>query len=221
QMSDAVGGVSVCVATPINDPYTGLNLPAGQQTIVGQTALEFLRTRHGVGDGSDLGRISNQQVFLSALERKVTTGGVLSNPIQLYSLAKAAVSNMSLSDSLTNPATLVSIGVALKSVGLPNMVFLQYPATGDPANPNRVIPLASAANQLDSALVADQPIQLSGTVGRAAVVAPPTTPAAPATSAPAPAPSAAPSSSAPGAVVLPPSVTGQTAAENTCSKGNG
>ncbi|MDQ1577394.1 MAG: hypothetical protein QOE21_81 [Microbacteriaceae bacterium] len=221
QMSDAVGGVSVCVATPINDPYTGLNLPAGQQTIVGQTALEFLRTRHGVGDGSDLGRISNQQVFLSALERKVTTGGVLSNPIQLYSLAKAAVSNMTLSDSLTNPATLVSIGVALKSVGLPNMVFLQYPATGDPANPNRVIPLASAANQLDSALVADQPIQLSGTVGRAAVVAPPTTPAAPSTSAPAPAPSAAPSSSAPGAVVLPPSVTGQTAAENTCSKGNG
>lgn len=221
QMSDAVGGVSVCVATPIKDPYTGLNLPAGQQNIVGQTALEFLRTRHGVADGSDLGRISNQQVFLSALERKVTTGGVLSNPIQLFSLAKVAANSMTLSDSLTNPATLVSIAVAMKSVGLPNMVFLQYPATGDPANPNRVIPLASAANQLDSALVADQPIQLSGTVGRAAVVAPPTTPVAPATGAAAPAPSAAPSSSTPGAVVLPPSVTGQTAAENTCSKGNG
>jgi LCP family protein required for cell wall assembly len=217
QMSDAIGGVSVCVATPIDDPYTGLNLPAGQQTIVGQTALEFLRTRHGVGDGSDLGRISNQQVFMSALERKVTSGGVLSNPIQLYSLAKAAASNMTLSDSLTNPATLVSIAVALKGVGLSNMVFLQYPATGDPSDPNRVIPLASAATELNNALVADQPIQLSGTVGRAAVVAPPT--AAPATGAPTASPS--PSAAAPGtAVVLPPSVTGQTAAEDTCSKGN-
>jgi LCP family protein required for cell wall assembly len=218
QMSDAIGGVSVCIATPIDDPYTGLNLPAGQQTIVGQTALEFLRTRHGVGDGSDLGRISNQQVFLSALERKVTSGGVLSNPIQLYSLAKAAASNMTLSDSLTNPATLVSIAVALKGVGLSNMVFLQYPATGDPADPNRVIPLASAATELDNALVADQPIQLSGTVGRAAVVAPPT--AAPATgtatASPSPAAPAAPGTT----VVLPPSVTGQTAAEDTCSKGN-
>jgi LCP family protein required for cell wall assembly len=226
QMSDAVGGVSVCIATPIKDPYTGLNLPAGEQNIVGQTALEFLRTRHGVGDGSDLGRISNQQVFLSALERKVTTGGVLANPIQLYSLAKAAVSNMTLSDSLTDPATLVSIGVALKSVGLPNMVFLQYPATGDPTDPNRVIPLASAAAELDNALVADQPIQLSGTVGRAAVVAAPTAPAAPAAPATgaasaspstAAAPAPAPASNA---VVLPPSVTGQTAAEDTCSKGN-
>jgi LCP family protein required for cell wall assembly len=220
QMSDAVGGVSVCIATPINDPYTGLNLPAGEQNIVGQTALEFLRTRHGVGDGSDLGRISNQQVFLSALERKVTTGGVLSNPIQLYSLAKAAVSNMTLSDSLTNPATLVSIGVALKSVGLSNMVFLQYPATGDPADPNRVIPLASAATQLDNALVADQPIQLSGTVGRAAVVAPPTAAPAPATGTPSASPSPAAAAPASNAVVLPPSVTGQTAAEDTCSKGN-
>jgi LCP family protein required for cell wall assembly len=221
QMSDAIGGVSVCIATPIVDPYTGLNLPAGEQTIVGQTALEFLRTRHGVGDGSDLGRISNQQVFMSALERKVTSGGVLSNPIQLYSLAKAAASNMTLSDSLTNPATLVSIAVAMKSIGLPNMVFLQYPATGDPSDPNRVIPLASAASQLDSALVADQPIQLSGAVGRAAVVAPPTAAPAPATgtgtATASPSPAAAPASNT---VVLPPSVTGQTAAEDTCSKGN-
>ncbi len=217
-MSNAVGGVDVCIATPIKDPYTGLNLPAGTQTIEGDTALAFLRTRHGVADGSDLGRISNQQVFMSALARKVTSAGVLSNPIQLYGLAKAAVSSLTLSDTLTNPTTMVSMGLALKSVGLQNMVFLQYPTASDPSNPNRVVPITSAAAVLNGALVNDQPVTLTGKVGRAAVddpnaPAPPST--APATAPPATDP--APSSSA---VALPSQVTGQTAAQQTCTKGN-
>lgn len=223
-MSDAIGGVDVCVATAIKDPYTGLNLPAGTQNIVGSTALAFLRTRHGVADGSDLGRISNQQVFMSALARKVTSGGVLSNPIQLYSLAKAAVKNMQLSDTLTNPTTMVEIGLAIKTIGLGNMVFLQYPTASDPSNPNRVVPISSAARILNAALVADQPIQLSGKVGRAAVedpnavVPPVTSPTGAPTGTPAATDTAAPPANA--AVVLPSSITGQTAAQQTCSKGN-
>jgi anionic cell wall polymer biosynthesis LytR-Cps2A-Psr (LCP) family protein len=214
----------VCLATPGVDPYTNpaLNLPAGNQTLVGAEALSFLRSRHGVGDGSDLGRISNQQVFMSALTRKIVSGGVLSNPFDLYPLAKAAVSNMQLSDTLTNPTTLVQIGLALKDVGLQNMVFLQYPAVSDPDDPNRVIPDESAADILDAALVADQPVVLSGSPGRAAELAPGQTatptatpaPSAGSTTTPAPAASSSP------AVTLPSSVTGQTAAETTCTKGN-
>jgi LCP family protein required for cell wall assembly len=217
-MSDAVGGVSVCIATPVKDKYTGLNLAAGNHTLVGAQALAFLRTRHGVDDASDLARISNQQVFLSALARKVTSGGVLSNPITLYSLAQAAVNNMNLSDRLANPTTLVSIGLALKDVGLGNMVFLQYPTTSDPANPNRVVEQTSAANILNAALIADHPIQLTGAPGRAAEVATgtPTT----ATTPPAVAGSA-PGTVGSDTVALPSSVTGQTAAEQTCTKGNG
>jgi LCP family protein required for cell wall assembly len=223
-MSDAVGGVSVCLATPIKDKYTGLNLAAGNQTLVGAQALAFLRTRHGVSDGSDLARISNQQVFLSALARTVTSGGVLSNPLTLYSLAQAAVKNMSLSDQLQQPTTLVSIAIALKDVGLGNMVFLQYPTVSDPANPNRVVEQTSAANILNAALIADQPIQLTGTTGRAAEVAPGTATTAPpaaATSAPSAAAGSAPSTASGDTVSLPSSVTGQTAAQQTCTKGNG
>jgi LCP family protein required for cell wall assembly len=227
-MSNAVGGVTVCLATPVIDKYTtpALNLPAGQQTLVGATALSFLRSRHGVGDGSDLGRISNQQVFMSALARKIVSGGVLSNPFDMYPLAKAAVSNMTLSDTLTNPTTLVQIGLALKDVGLQNMVFLQYPAISDPEDPNRVIPDEAAASVLNDALVADQPVTLSGAPGRAAVLETPApTPGAtaPATTAPTPAataPATGTSTSSSGAVVLPSSITGQTAAETTCTKGN-
>jgi LCP family protein required for cell wall assembly len=230
-MSNSVGGVTVCVASAIHDPYVGLNLPAGTVTLQGADALAFVRSRHGVGDGSDLGRISNQQVFLSALARKLTSAGVLSNPVQLYSIAKAAASSMTLSDGLSNPTTMVAIALALKDVGLSNMVFLQYPTSSDPDNPNRVIPIPSSAVILNSALVADQPVQLTGKVGRAAELDPNAT----ASAIPTPTPSVTtkagakstatptPSVSAPTtpAVVLPSTITGQTADQQTCSKSSG
>ena len=219
-MSNAVGGVTVCLATPVVDPYTGLNLAAGQQTLVGADALAFVRTRHGIGNGGDLSRISNQQLFLSALMRKISSAGELNNPLTLFSLAHAAVSNMQLSDTLTQPTTMVAIALALKNLSLKNIVFLQYPSRTDPDNPNRVVPDVTPANILNAALVADQQVQLTGTVGAATVVSPAAPTTAPSTS---PTPSAsAPSATDPPAVVvaLPSSVTGQNASEQTCTKGN-
>ncbi|MCU1477024.1 MAG: lytR [Subtercola sp.] len=232
-MSNAVGGVSVCIATPVTDPYTGLDLAAGQQTLVGDQALAFVRSRHGVGDGSDLGRISNQQVFLSALMRKITSAGVLANPIALFSLANAAVSNMKFSTTLQDPTAMVAIALALKNVSLSNLVFVQYPVVADPADPNRVIPDVSAADTLNTALQNDTPITLTGGVGRAAEADPAST------ATPAPTDSAAPTDGATGSptdtaaptdgatptptptsVALPTNVSGQTAAEQTCTVGN-
>jgi LCP family protein required for cell wall assembly len=214
-MSDAIGGVTVCLATPVKDNHTNppLDLPAGNQTLVGGMAQSFLRTRYGVGDGSDLGRISNQQVFMSALFRKIQTDGVLQNPVKLYGLASAALHNITPTDTLTNPMTLVSIALALKNVGSANTVFLQYPTVADPTDINRVIPDASAASILNAALVADKPVKLTGPTGGGAVLAPTTSPAAPGS------PSPAPSATSPSvAQDLPSSVTGQTAAEETCTK---
>ncbi|KFF58900.1 LytR family transcriptional regulator [Cryobacterium sp. MLB-32] len=232
-MSDAVGGVTVCVASPIDDVYTNppLHLAAGQHDIVGDEALSFLRSRHGVGDGSDLGRISNQQVFMAALARKVESGGVLANPITLFSLAKAATTNMVLSDTLTNPTTLAQIGLALKDTGLVNMTFLQYPTVADPRDANRVVPQAAGAEILNAALVGDKALHLSGAPGRAAVEAAPASadPAVPDTAAPTATatptatsadPSASASPGSAGEAVLPATITGQTAAQNTCSKGS-
>ncbi|MDN4615165.1 LCP family protein [Leifsonia sp. F6_8S_P_1B] len=241
-MSNAVGGVTVCLASPVKDDYTNppLDLQAGQQELVGDTALSFLRSRHGVGDGSDLGRISNQQVFLSALARKIVSGGVLSNPVQLYALAKAAVANVTPSESLSNPTTLVQIAMAVKDTGLDNMVFVQYPTVEDPDDVNRVVVQSDAADALNEALVNDQPVRLTGTTGVASedptATATPTpgstdgggtdaatpdsgAPAAPGTEQPA-APGATPTPTGTGAVDLPSTITGQTAAQQTCTKGN-
>lgn len=233
-MSNAIGGVTVCLASAVTDPYVGLDLPAGQQTLVGAQALAFVRSRHGVGDGSDLGRISDQQLFLSALLRKATSAGVLSNPLSLYGLAKSATTNIQLSDALDSPTTLVSIALALKSVPLADFVFVQYPSMTDPDDVNRVVPEPAGVAALQQALASDVPIQLTGTTGSATEAAPtsaatpapssptPTSPATP-TSTPASTQPAAPTATtapSPTAVALPSDVTGQTAAEQTCTKGN-
>jgi LCP family protein required for cell wall assembly len=231
-MSNAVGGVPVCVAGDIKDPYTGLDVKAGQNTLLGQQALAFLRTRHGVGDGSDLGRISNQQVFLSSLVRTIKSADTLANPVKVYGLAKAATSSMTLSESLNNVGTIASMAVALKNVDLNKVVFVQYPNHYVEGG-GGVEPTTSAANALFTALKNDQSIALTGDAGVGSTVDPnapatqaPTAPAAPATGTPGAPATDAPATGTPtdgstdaGATVdLPSNVHGQTAGEYTCSK---
>ena len=142
QLSTAVGGVEVCINEPIVDPWSGLNLPeAGYHTLEGGQALAFLRTRKGVGDGSDLARISSQQVYMSALVRTLQADGVLNDVTRLYSIAQVAAQNMVLSSSLGSLDVMVSMARALRNIPNENIVFIQYPVLDAPADyPGKVIP---------------------------------------------------------------------------------
>ena len=221
EITNAVGGVDVCIANGIKDRYTGIDWPAGTRNIQGLEALQFLRTRHGVGDGGDLGRISNQQQYMSRLARKVVSDEVLTNPATLYKLASVAVDNITPSESLTNPTKLVQIALALKDVPFEDIVFLQYPTNTDPSDANKVVPNYDAAEALFAALEANQQLVLTGETsqGDGTIVQEPETPVEttdpvdPAT----PTETAAPD---PTVAELPSSIAGQTAAEETCSNGN-
>ncbi len=220
-ITDAIGGVDICIGNGgIRDVYTGIDWPAGMRTVTGIDALEFLRTRHGLVNGSDLARISNQQQYMSRLARKLVSENVLSNPATLLKLASTAVQNVTPSQSLTNPITLVQIALAVKSVPFDQIVFVQYPVFDDPSNPNRVVPDYKSAKALWAALAANQPISLTSNPNNSGgvVVQSP----AP-TTAPAPAPTAtagatpAPSQTA---VALPSNIPGVDANQQTCSAGN-
>ncbi|ANJ25614.1 LCP family protein [Agromyces aureus] len=219
-LAEAVGGVDVCIAEQIDDDYTGVHLEPGTQTLSGMESLQFLRVRHGVGDGSDLGRISNQQVYMSALMRKLQADGTLGDPVRLYSMAKAILANMSLSSALQNPTVLVSIARAVQEIDLSKVAFVQFP-TAYTSDQSAVEPTESAA-LVNAALQADQPIVLDpastdesefGTGGD------------PATSAP-PGPEAAEggtgetTETTPPAGAMPTDVTGQPANEVRCSTAN-
>jgi anionic cell wall polymer biosynthesis LytR-Cps2A-Psr (LCP) family protein len=190
EMSNAVGGVEVCVAKDIKDQYTFLDLKKGKHVLQGLEALQFLRTRHGVGDGSDLSRISNQQVFLTSLIRKVRSDGVLTNPVRLYSLANAAVRNMTLSSSLADLGTMVAIAGALKDIPLEKITFLQVPSRGGLPAPysGRVMPIYEKADIIFEKIATDQPLLIAkAQPGSGAVVptpAPTTTPKPTATPSP-------------------------------------
>lgn len=240
QLSSAVGGVDVCIDAPIRDRYTGLNLPtAGTHTLVGDTALAFLRTRHGVGDGSDLGRISNQQVYLSSLMRKVQNEGVLTDFTKLYGIAQVATSTMQLSSSLASLDTMVSMAQALRSIPTENIVFVQYPNRYGTAEPylGKVQPLTRQADELFDRIRNDEPFTLEegntgvgSTTNPNAPVAEPTPEPTPTESRPPkngkvepePEPTVEPTepaTPAPPAEVLE-GVPGQTAADYTCSVAN-
>lgn len=161
EMSNAVGGVEVCVANEIADEYVGLFLQPGTHSLQGADALKFLRSRHGVGDGSDLARISNQQVFLSALIRTLKASDTLTNPAKVYGVARAVTSNMVLSDTLTID-TIVAMAVALANIPLENIVFAQLPVA-DSWYAGKVEPLQPDAEQLWQLLAADQPLQVQAT----------------------------------------------------------
>jgi LCP family protein required for cell wall assembly len=207
-MSNAVGGVPVCVSGPIDDKYTGLNLPAaGTYTLSGSEALAFLRSRHGVGDGSDLGRISSQQVYLSALVRKLKSTDVFANPTQLYTIASAATSSMQLSTSLDHLDTMFQIAQALKNIPLNRVQFVQYPGTTGVGGvyQGKVAPVQSAANDLMALIKADKPFTLAPTNEDRGSIQNPN----------APQPTSTPNDS--GVAVLD-GVVGQSAADYTCSK---
>jgi LCP family protein required for cell wall assembly len=85
---DAVGGVTVCPTTPINDPLAGIDLPAGCQKLNGRNALGYVRSRDT--PRADLDRMINQRQFVSALLHRAASPAVWLNPRRWYSVPHAA-----------------------------------------------------------------------------------------------------------------------------------
>ncbi|MEV4148905.1 LCP family protein [Amycolatopsis sp. NPDC049691] len=87
-LSQAVGGVEVCLKAPVHDSYSGADFPAGPQTLSGAQALAFVRQRHGLANG-DLDRIARQQAFLSGMAKKVLSAGTFTDVSKLNALVDA------------------------------------------------------------------------------------------------------------------------------------
>jgi LCP family protein required for cell wall assembly len=84
-ITQAIGGVDVCLNANVKDSYSGANFRAGPQTLAGVDALAFVRQRHGLPRG-DLDRVVRQQVFMASLARKMLSAGTLTDPTKLNGL---------------------------------------------------------------------------------------------------------------------------------------
>lgn len=89
EITDALGGVPVCLNTAVRETRSGIDLPAGPQLVRGADALAFVRQRHGLDDG-DLDRIGRQQAFLAGLTSTVASSATMRDPARLQRLVRAA-----------------------------------------------------------------------------------------------------------------------------------
>lgn len=163
KLINTLGGVEITTNKAINDKDSHLNLKAGTHQLTGEQALGLVRTRHGVGDGSDLGRIQLQQAFIKALINQVKDVGVFSNPKKLYDLANDATSAITTDSDLNDVKSLAGFAGGLKGIGAGDMKMVTMPVQYDPADLNRVLPLEKADQQVWDALKADKPIPKSAT----------------------------------------------------------
>ncbi|MFF7190837.1 LCP family protein [Streptomyces sp. NPDC008222] len=181
KMSDAVGGVSVCVSDNVYDTYSHLKLSKGAHTLKGVAALEFVRSRHGFGDGSDLGRTVSQHIFLSAMMRKFKSAGTLIDPTAVYGLADAATKALTVDDGLGSVKKLIGLASDVNKVPTKRMTFTTMQTAPDPANRDRVV-VGQGAKPLFAAIANDQSLTTgSGAKSTAAsATAPATAPTVPA-----------------------------------------
>ncbi|MFC8424328.1 LCP family protein [Streptomyces sp. NPDC057236] len=164
---DELGGVEVTTGEDIEDPDSHLDLKAGTHRLDGEQALGLVRTRHGVGDGSDLGRIRLQQAFVKALVRQIGEVGVLTGPKKLYDLADTATEAVTTDSDLGSVNALMSFASGLRNITPDGLHMVTMPVTYDPANANRVLIEKAKARQVWNALENDEPIPGSATEGTA------------------------------------------------------
>lgn len=188
-LTDAVGGVTVCVPPPgINDPhYSGLVLGPGLHNVSGAESLAFVRDRHGLENGTDLNRIRMQQMFVSSLFNKLASAGTLGDPITLYRIVNAVTSNLTVDTGLDSIDAMVGLAGSVQSLKSHYIQFVTVPYSFDPTDQNRVVP-GPGFDQVWADLRQDAPLPGSNAAakfGTAATAAP--SPPAAQTAAPDPA----------------------------------
>ncbi|MFF8946394.1 LCP family protein [Streptomyces sp. NPDC014864] len=163
KLVDELGGVRVTTGKDIDDRESHLKLAAGTHSLDGRQALALVRTRHGVGDGSDLGRIQLQQSFVKALVEQVGHIGLFSDPKRLYDLADTATRSVTTDSDLGSVNSLMSFAEGLKRIQSSDMNMVTMPVQYDSANANRVLIDKPKAKQVWEALRNDRPIPESAT----------------------------------------------------------
>ncbi|MEV7181855.1 LCP family protein [Kitasatospora sp. NPDC093679] len=124
---DALGGVEVCTAKPLKDPYSGLDLPAGTSRLDGAGALKYVRARH-VDGSSDLGRMRRQQRFVAQLLRQATAQDVMLDPARLGTVLDSALKAVKADKGLST-AALLDFASRLKDLSAASADFATVPVS--------------------------------------------------------------------------------------------
>ncbi|MEU0369922.1 LCP family protein [Streptomyces sp. NPDC006283] len=131
-MADAIGGVPVCVEENIHSRTrdgkgSGLKLEKGTTPIKGEQALQWLRTRYGFDDGTDLARAHGQHMYMNSMVRELRKNTKLTDPNKLRKLAEAAIDALTVDKSINTVKDLYDLGTQLKSVPTSRITMTTMP----------------------------------------------------------------------------------------------
>jgi LCP family protein required for cell wall assembly len=171
-VSQAIGGVPVCLRAPVDDPYSGLVLPAGPQTVSGTQALAFVRQRHGLPNG-DLDRIARQQVFLASAANRLLSAGTLTNPFALDRLTGVLARSVTLDSGWD----ILSFATRMQGLSAGSVTFRTIPTGTDQlptpedgqaveVDPDQVRSFVTDAINVDNGLVGPPPSPSDASVTR-------------------------------------------------------
>jgi LCP family protein required for cell wall assembly len=130
-LSNAIGGVPVCLNAAVDDPWSGAKFDAGAQDVQGTAALSFVRQRHGLPAG-DLDRVKRQQAFLSGAVSKILSVGTLTNPSKLSDLVDAVNRSVVFDKGFS----VLSFAEQMANLSSGNITFETLPTTGPETSTN-------------------------------------------------------------------------------------
>jgi LCP family protein required for cell wall assembly len=156
-MVDAVGGVQVCLPQRVDDKKALLHLPAGRQTLDGEQALGYVRARYSLGDGSDIGRIQRQQMFIASMVKKVMSGETLTDPARLLSLLDAATKAVT-TDRGLSLGVMKDLATSLQGLNAGKIRFITTPWHYSLSQPGRVEWVEPQADRLFQIVARDQSV---------------------------------------------------------------
>lgn len=123
-LTEAVGGVDVCLNNSVDDPMSGAKFKKGEQTLQGAEALAFVRQRYGLPRG-DFDRIVRQQAFLASLVNKALESDTLTNPSKLNKIGQAVERSVVLDENWD----IMSFASQLSNLAGGNVTFTTIPVT--------------------------------------------------------------------------------------------
>jgi LCP family protein required for cell wall assembly len=152
-----LGGVDICLPSPVNDPRSRLYLPSGLNLMSGGTALAYWRI---LGSG-----LERDQLLIASVGQELNSSDLFGNPTKVYQVVVDIASSLTTDSGLTQSA-LTSLANALQTMKLAVVQFVRLPAVRYPPNPNWVR-WAATASSLFSAIAQDRtlPSGVSGDHG--------------------------------------------------------
>ncbi|MER5429341.1 LCP family protein [Streptomyces sp. NPDC002588] len=148
-MADAIGGVPVCVDANVyshtsSGKGSGLKLEEGTHSIKGKQALQWLRTRYGFEDDTDLARAKAQHMYMNSMVRELRANAKLTNPNKLRKLAEAATKAITVDDGLDTITKMYDLATELQKVPTARITMTTMPNAYDTIQTGRVVPTKDA-----------------------------------------------------------------------------